>query len=280
MADRAQVRSVEAIDDFRAHLVVYLAKVRPLLDEVAGDLRRTQVWMESDARHQAERELRRRARALEEAQQALLSARLSTFREATAMEQNAVHAARRALGEAEERLHRQRRWIREFGPRTDPLARQVAILDSVLSGDLGGAVAWLGEILRALEAYAELRPGTPGPRPPPRRTRRPRRGARRDRTRRPGRRLRTHPARGRNATAQHCRPGGAAMSLSASRSRLNALTRDLAARWEGTRDSWNDAKRDEFERRFLRPLFAAVDKADTALEQLDELVTQVRKDCE
>ena len=70
------------------------------------------------------------------------------------------------------------------------------------------------------------------------------------------------------------------MSLAASRSRLNALTRDLAARWEGTRDSWNDDQRDEFERRFLRPLFAAVDKADTALEQLDELVAQVRKDCE
>lgn len=70
------------------------------------------------------------------------------------------------------------------------------------------------------------------------------------------------------------------MSLGANRARLNALTRDLAARWEATRDAWNDSKRDEFERRFLRPLFAAVDKADTALEQLDELVSKARKDCE
>lgn len=70
------------------------------------------------------------------------------------------------------------------------------------------------------------------------------------------------------------------MSLGAGRSRLNALTRDLAARWQTTRDSWNDSQSEAFERRFLQPLFAAVDKADTALEQLDQLVTKARKDCE
>ncbi len=110
MPERAQVRSLEAIDDFRAHLVVYLAKVRPLLDEIGADLRRTQAWIETDGRHLAERDLQRRSRALEEAQQALLSARLSSFREATVMEQTAVHTARRAVAQVEERLRRIRTW--------------------------------------------------------------------------------------------------------------------------------------------------------------------------
>lgn len=70
------------------------------------------------------------------------------------------------------------------------------------------------------------------------------------------------------------------MNLAANRSRLSALTRELTARWSETRESWNDAKRDEFERVFLRPLLAAVDRADTALEQLDDLVTHARRDCE
>lgn len=70
------------------------------------------------------------------------------------------------------------------------------------------------------------------------------------------------------------------MSLADSRARLVALTRDLATRWDQTRDHWNDAKRSEFERQFLLPLFAAVDKAATALEQLDEVTVKARKDCE
>lgn len=162
MTERAQVRSVEAIDAFRSQLIVYLAKVRPLLEEVGSDLRRMQVWLETDARAQTEREIRRRARILEEAQQALLSARISSFREATVVEQTAVHTARRALAEVEERLHRIRTWAREFGPRTDPLARQVGVLDTVLSQEAARGVAWLAEILRALEAYAELRPSASG----------------------------------------------------------------------------------------------------------------------
>lgn len=158
MAERAQVRSLEAIDDFRAHLVVYLSKVRPLLDEIGGDLRRTQAWIENDGRQQAERDRQRRTRALEEAQQALLSARLSSFREATVMEQQAVHNARRAVAQVEERLQRIRTWSREFGPRTAPLARQVGVLETVLSQDLASAVAWLTAILQHLDAYTETRP--------------------------------------------------------------------------------------------------------------------------
>ena len=162
MTERAQVRSVEAIDAFRSHLIVYLAKVRPLLEEVGSDLRRTQVWLETDARAQTEREIRRRARILEEAQQALLSARISSFRDATVVEQTAVHTARRALTEVEDRLRRIKTWAREFGSRTDPLARQVGVLDTVVSQDAARGVAWLGEVLRALEAYTELRPSGPG----------------------------------------------------------------------------------------------------------------------
>jgi hypothetical protein len=70
------------------------------------------------------------------------------------------------------------------------------------------------------------------------------------------------------------------MSLAASRSRLAALTRELAVRWEETRQSWHDAKCDEFERTHLRELFASVDRAIAGLEKLDEVVTRARKDCE
>jgi hypothetical protein len=70
------------------------------------------------------------------------------------------------------------------------------------------------------------------------------------------------------------------MNHSNCRARLVALTRDLHVRWQETREHWSDAKRDEFERRFLTELFSSVEKASSALEQLDEVVTKARTDCE
>lgn len=70
------------------------------------------------------------------------------------------------------------------------------------------------------------------------------------------------------------------MTFSSQRSRLSALTRDLVVHWRDTRATWTDAKGAEFEKEFLEPLLAAVERAQTALEQLDELATKVRKDCE
>ena len=45
-------------------------------------------------------------------------------------------------------------------------------------------------------------------------------------------------------------------------------------------DYWLDAKSQEFEQRYLQELFATVDKTVAAIEQIDKLVTRVRKDCE
>lgn len=157
MATRAQVSSVEAIEAFRSALIVYLAKARPVVEEAASDLRRAQYWLDNDQRLHWERESRRRARALEETQQALLSARMSSFRGALASEQMAVQRARLAMSEAEEKMRLLRRWSREFGPLTQPLARPVDRLDTILAQDMSQAVVFLTEIIRHLEAYASTR---------------------------------------------------------------------------------------------------------------------------
>lgn len=70
------------------------------------------------------------------------------------------------------------------------------------------------------------------------------------------------------------------MSLSGSRSRLGGVTRELAARWRETREHWTDAKRDEFERRFLGELWPNVDRSIAAMEELDQLLAKVKRDCE
>ena len=104
MPDRAHVTSVEALESFRSSLIIYLSKARPTLEEVNASVQRTRGWLEGERRTYWENEFRRRSRALEEAQAAVFSSRLSSLREVSAAEQMAVRRAKRDLDEAEAKL--------------------------------------------------------------------------------------------------------------------------------------------------------------------------------
>src|SRR6476660_4654277 len=104
MPQRAQVTAIEALDEFRASLIVYVSKARPALEEVSADVLRTRLWLENEQRTHWENEVRRRNKALEQAQSELFSARLSKLRKESAAEVMAVHRARRLLDEAQSKL--------------------------------------------------------------------------------------------------------------------------------------------------------------------------------
>ena len=70
------------------------------------------------------------------------------------------------------------------------------------------------------------------------------------------------------------------MSLSGSKNRLVAITKELSNRWDETKNYWRDAKSQEFEQRYMTELFANVDKTVTVMDKLNEVVTKVRNDCE
>lgn len=59
-----------------------------------------------------------------------------------------------------------------------------------------------------------------------------------------------------------------------------ASTKELMRRWYETRHFWNDARSDDFERRFVREWEAAVDRTVPVFENLEKLVAKIRKDCE
>ena len=70
------------------------------------------------------------------------------------------------------------------------------------------------------------------------------------------------------------------MSLTADRTRLRAITKELTVRWEETKYYWKDAKSQEFERQYLEELLARVDKAVVAIEKLEKVAARARSDCE
>jgi chromosome segregation ATPase len=158
MAHRAQLTSVEALESFRANLIVFLSKARPTLDEVGEAVTRTRVWLQSTQRSHWESQVQRRSRELEEARQELFRAKLSNLHEVLAAQQMAVARAQHALREAEAKLRLLKKWAREFENLASPLARQVDQLQAFLTTDMSHAVAYLGQLLNTLEAYLDTVP--------------------------------------------------------------------------------------------------------------------------
>ncbi len=68
--------------------------------------------------------------------------------------------------------------------------------------------------------------------------------------------------------------------MSAGGARLGAVTKELWVQWQQTKESWQDAKAEEFERRFLSELFSSVDRTVNVIDQLDKLMAKVKHDCE
>jgi chemotaxis signal transduction protein len=63
-------------------------------------------------------------------------------------------------------------------------------------------------------------------------------------------------------------------------SRLSAITKELWLQWQQTREYWQDAKSEEFERKYLEELVSSADKTVTVIEELDKLISKIKSDCE
>ena len=156
MPDRAKVTSLEALEDFRAKLIVYRDKAARVLDEVSEEVTRARLWLETDRPAHWQNQIKLRTRELERAQQELFSAQLSGLRDASYTQQAAVQKCRRTIRDAEDRIKLVKQWQRQFDQRVESPARQVEKLRHSLSTDLGQAVAWLNEATKTLTDYAEL----------------------------------------------------------------------------------------------------------------------------
>ena len=163
MPQTARVTSIEAIDAFKATLIVYLEKAGCVLDDVSDDVVRTRIWLQSDRQLHWKNQTRQRIRELAQAEQELLTARLSGMSEAIKSRQMAVNKARLALRDAEERLARVKQWMRQFETQVESRAKVVTQLRHSLAHDMRKAVAFLEGAATSLAAYAEMAPPAPFP---------------------------------------------------------------------------------------------------------------------
>lgn len=157
MADHAHVSSIGAIEIFRAELIAYLSKTRPIVEDACDEVLRLREWIQVDRRAFWEKQARRRGRVLEDAQQALFSAKLSNLRDVRTAEQMAVVKARRSLEQAREKLTMIKKWTREFDHKVQPLVKELEHLRSLLGSDLPKAVLHLAQVIKMLDAYTRVR---------------------------------------------------------------------------------------------------------------------------
>lgn len=155
MSDPVRVTSIDALEAFRSELVQYLAKARVALEEVEGEVRRTRTWLDHDCSRHWQGRIRAGGKRLEQAEQELYSANLTSPKASNAFQKMAVLKARRELAEAEEKARLVKHWRQAFEPRVTPLLRQLDPLHHLLGQELPKGVHFLGEAIRALQAYAE-----------------------------------------------------------------------------------------------------------------------------
>ena len=156
MAGQAQITSVEAMEAFRADLVVYLAQMKPVLDEVTSEVLHTRAWLQDYRRRHWQQELRVRGRRLEEAKQELFNVSLSKNNEAGSFQQMAVQRAQREVRAVEDKLAVIKKWERELEDRSAPLVKQMEQLHGFLTVEMARSVAYLELALRALDAYQSV----------------------------------------------------------------------------------------------------------------------------
>lgn len=166
MADQAKVTSIDALESFRASIIVFLTKANNSLDQIGDEIRRTRSWIQHEQRLHWEGEVRRRTKLLEQAEQELFSARLIRIRENLAAQQAAVHKAKRALEEAQEKLHKVKLWNRDFDTSLEPLAKSLNGLREYLVQDMPKGLAYLVQAQKILEAYGETPPASALVNPP------------------------------------------------------------------------------------------------------------------
>ena len=163
MPDRARVSSLEAIESFRAKLIVYREKANRVLDEINDEVTRTRLRLENDWRTACEGEIRRCQRELEQRQQELFSAQISIMGDPKYVQQDAVRKVRQRLRDTENKLRVIKQWERAYDQRVEAPARQVEKLRHVVGKDLGAGVTFLGETMRTLSDYTEMSFSTPPP---------------------------------------------------------------------------------------------------------------------
>jgi|688.fasta_scaffold343613_3 hypothetical protein len=165
MSDQVKVSSIDALEAFRADLIQYVEKARVALEDAEGEVRRTRTWLDVDRTNYWTRQLKQRAKELDQVEAEFYNAKITRPTESHAFHKMAVLKAKRRLEEAESKILVLKKWRQTYDNRVTPMLRQLDPMFFLVGLHLPKAIHSLGESIKALQAYAEKGP-TAKPAPP------------------------------------------------------------------------------------------------------------------
>ncbi len=154
MADKANITRIDALEDFRASLITYMEKAGISLAETSEEVSRLRVWLLNEQIPHWKTQIRRRTRKLNDAQQELFSAEMSSMTDAKTLQMRQVERCKAALREAEAKLKATKHWIRVYDSEVEPMARNLERLRNMVATDLPKAAAFLAQSVKNLEEYS------------------------------------------------------------------------------------------------------------------------------
>ncbi len=158
---QAEVRSIDALRDFRAALAVYGDDVLAALGAVDAEIRRTGQWLSQDRPYYWQEQIKRRRERVAAIRADLFRLKLQKTPEhhpSLAEPKERLRLAEAALQDAEKRLTLTRKWQPALNQAVLEYHGAVQRLKDAASIDVPRATALLTRIVEALEAYLQVQP--------------------------------------------------------------------------------------------------------------------------
>lgn len=159
MSSQAEAHSIEALKDFRTALALYGEDTLAALGAAEAEVRRTVLWLQQDRPYYWQEQIKRRRERVASARSDLFRLKLQKTPEhhpSLAEPKERLRLAEASLQDAEKRLTLVRKWQPALQQAVLEYHGGVQRLKDMAASDVPGAVALLGRIVDALEAYLRV----------------------------------------------------------------------------------------------------------------------------
>ena len=155
MAKAANVRSLEALREFRVALIKFIDKSKRAISTSDSEVTRTQIWLQSDQPSHWIREIRRGEELLNQAKSELFRATLSQpdNPRGPTDQVRLVRKRKDEIEHAKQQLEKTKRWSRTFERSTNDYRGSMSPLSSALDGTANKAVILIERSIESLESY-------------------------------------------------------------------------------------------------------------------------------
>lgn len=167
MSESANVRSLEAVREFRPAMLSFAEDARAALESLRTEVHRTVEWIDHDRPAYWKEETRKSSDAVSEARSALSKKQVigaGSDRQYDHDEKIALARAKKRFETAMEKQKAVRQWGIKTHRATDEYMTKLSRLEHMLNNDAPRAIGLLERMILALEAYASV--GRPADSPP------------------------------------------------------------------------------------------------------------------